>query len=209
MKPIRVAVIEDEIMVAHMLATWIGTHHEFTLVARAHNGKEGLDLCFQAKPDVALIDIMIPGMDGITLAEHLLKELPKLKIIILSARLEPYCIHRIHDLQIPGYVDKSCSPEIVTEAILAVARGDSFYTPSYEKRLKHLLQDPNAFYRILSSRELEIMRHIAAGMSVEDIAKAMGITLNTVLTHQRNIRKKLNAHNTLELLSHSKIIGLF
>ena len=209
MDPIRVAVIEDEIMVARMLEAWIGNHHQFKLVASAHDGTEGLALCLKTKPDVALIDIMMPGMNGITLAEHLLSKLPTLKIIILSARLDPYCIHRIHDLKIPGYVDKSCSPEIVTEAILAVARGETFHTPNYTERMLLLLKDPNAFFKILSKREIDIMRHLTANKRIEDIATAMDITRNTVQTHQRNIRKKLNAHNTQDLLSHARKHGLF
>lgn len=209
MNPIRVAVIEDEIMVARMLEAWIGCSRDFILVASAHDGKEGLAHCRRTNPDIALVDIVMPGMGGITLAEQLLDSLPNLKLIILSARLDPYCIHRIHHLKIPGYVDKSCSPDVVTEAIHAVARGETYYTPNYRERLQYLLQDPDAFFKILSKREVEIMRHVATGLSVDDIAAEMNITSSTARTHQRNIRKKLNAHNTLDLLSYSRKHGMF
>jgi DNA-binding NarL/FixJ family response regulator len=158
---------------------------------------------------VALIDVMMPDMDGIALAEALLKEIPGIKIVILSARLDPYCIHRIQRLGIPGYVDKSSTPDVVTEAILAVARGETFQTPGYSARLQQLRSDPAAFFKILSGREVDVLRLLTKGYNLEQIGKQMGVTFHTARTHLRNIRKKLDVHNTLDLLSHAKKNGFF
>jgi DNA-binding NarL/FixJ family response regulator len=207
--PIRVAIVEDEVLVASMLSAWVSRNEHFTFAGAAHNGREGLQLCLQTRPDVALIDVMMPDMDGIALAEALLKEIPGIKIVILSARLDPYCIHRIQRLGIPGYVDKSSTPDVVTEAILAVARGETFQTPGYSARLQQLRSDPAAFFKILSGREVDVLRLLTKGYNLEQIGKQMGVTFHTARTHLRNIRKKLDVHNTLDLLSHAKKNGFF
>jgi DNA-binding NarL/FixJ family response regulator len=207
--PIRVAIVEDEILVASMLSAWLSRNVRFALAGAAHNGQDGLQFCLRTRPDVALIDVMMPGMDGLDLAAALLKELPEIKIVVLSARLDPYCIHRIQRLGIQGYVDKASSPEIVTDAILTVARGETFQTPSYAARLHQLRNDPDAFFKILSDREVDILKLLSTGHNLNDIARQMGITYHTARTHQRNIRKKLDVHNTLDLLSHAKKNGFF
>jgi DNA-binding NarL/FixJ family response regulator len=208
-KPIRVAIVEDEVLVASMLSAWVSRNEHFTFAGAAHNGREGLQLCLQTRPDVALIDVMMPDMDGIALAEALMKEVPGIKIVILSARLDPYCIHRIQRLGIPGYVEKSSAPEVVTEAILTVARGATFQTPGYSSHLRQLHGDPSAFFKILSGREVDILRLLTKGHDLKEIARQTGITFHTARTHLRNIRKKLNVHSMLDLLSRAKKNGFF
>jgi len=206
---IRVVVIEDEVLVAGMLVAWLGRHGRFDVVGSAADGLKGWELCLQVRPDVALIDIAMPVMDGLTLAERLTKELPDLKIIILSARVDPYCIYRIHSLNIPGYVDKSSPPEDVTKAVLAVAGGETFRTPSFEQRWLQLRADPDAFFKVLSEREVAVIRYLAQGCNLHEIAAHLAISYDTARTHQRNIRNKLDVHTPQDLLVLAKKNGLF
>lgn len=206
---IRVVVIEDEMLVSSMLVAWLGRHGQFDVVGSAADGLKGWELCQQTHPHVALIDIAMPVMDGLTLAERLTQELPDVKIIILSARVDPYCIYRIHSLNIPGYVDKSSPPDVVTEAVLAVARGDTFRTPSFEQRWLQLRMNPEAFFKVLSTREVAVVRYLAQGCNLREIATHLGISYDTARTHQRNIRNKLNVHTAQDLLVLAKQNGLF
>jgi len=206
---IRVAVVEDEILVARMLVAWLGRNKRFAVVGNAPDGLQGLQLCQATRPDVVLIDVMMPVMDGLTLAERLLQEQPDVKIIILSARFDPYCIYRIYRLGIPGYVDKASPPEEVTKAVLAVARGRSYQTPRYVERWQQLRNDPDAFFKVLSDREVSLVRLLAHGHDLREVATALEITYDTARTHQRNIRKKLGVHTALELLTLAKKNGLY
>lgn len=196
-------------MVARMLAAWLGRNKRFAFVGSAHNGVDGLTLCHEARPDVVILDIMMPGTDGITLAERLLTDLPEVRIVMVSARFDPYGIYRIQRLGIPGCVDKSSPPDVVSEAIIAVASGGRFYSPFYLEAWQKLRNDPNAFFKILSDREIDFLRLLVQGLELPEIANRMNITFNTVRTHQRNIRNKLGAHNTVDLLAHARRNGLF
>ncbi len=206
---IRVAVVEDEVLVASMLVAWLGRQRRFSVVGSAPDGLKGWDLCLSTRPDVALIDVTMPGQDGLTLAERLLQEMPDLKIIILSARFDPYCIYRIHRLNIPGYVDKASPPEEVTKAILAVARGKTYQTPRYVEQWHQLRLDPDAFFKLLSDREVAVVRYLAQGCNLHEVARHLDITYDTARTHQRNVRAKLDVHSTLDLLALAKKNGLF
>jgi DNA-binding NarL/FixJ family response regulator len=201
--------VEDEVLVARMLVAWLGQHPRISVVGSAPDGLKGLQLCRDTRPDVVLIDVMMPGMDGLTLAEHLLEEMPRLKPIILSARFDPYCIYRIYRLGIPGYVDKASPPEEVTRAVLAVARGSMYQTARYAEHWHLLRSDPDAFFKVLSDREVNLVRLLAHGCDLHEIATTMEITYDTARTHQRNIRKKLGVHNSRELLVLAKKNGLF
>jgi DNA-binding NarL/FixJ family response regulator len=208
-KPISVAIVEDELLVARMLNALLSGNKRFGVVGCAHDGRAGLALCLAKRPDVALIDIMMPGLDGISVAERLMEEAPGIRIIVLSARLAPYSIYRIHQLNIPGCVDKASSPDVVEEAILAVASGRTFLTASFAAQWKELEHNPDAFFKILSDREIAVLQSLARGMSAGDTAQLLDISSDTVKTHQRNIRKKLGAHNAVDLLKHARQTGIF
>ena len=206
---IHVAVVEDEVLVSRMLVAWLGQHRRIEVVGSAPDGLQGLQLCRKLRPAVVLIDVMMPGMDGLTLAEQLLAEMPKLKLIILSARFDPFCIYRIYRLGIPGYVDKASPPEEVTKAVLAVARGDTYQTPRYTEHWQQLRNDPDAFFKVLSDREVSLVRLLARGQDLREAGLMLDITYDTARTHQRNIRKKLGVHTSAELLALAKKNGLF
>lgn len=208
-KPIRIAVVEDETLVSRMLMAWLTKSKRFSVVGSASDGVKGLELCLSTRPDLVLIDVMMPGMDGLTMAERLLKEIPDINIIVLSAHFTPYCIYRIHRLGIRGYVDKASPPEVVTKAVLAVSRGEYFQTSSYVEAWEQLRHNPDAFFKILTDREIDILRLLAKGSNLDTVAKEMDIAYDTVRTHMRNVRTKLGAHSTPELIFSAKKFGLF
>ncbi len=206
---IRIAVVEDEYLVARMLCAWLGQHRRFELIGHATDGEQGRALCLQTRPEVVLLDIMMPKMDGLTLAGHLRRELPDLKIIILSARLEPYVLYRLQQLDIHGCVDKSCTPDRVTQTILSVMEGKDSWSPNYANAWHQLRTDSKAFFKILSDREIEVLRLLVQGKDLSTIATQLQITYQTARTHQRNIRRKLGAHSAVEVLRHAQKTGVF
>lgn len=207
-KPIRVTVVEDENLVALLLCACLSEDKQIELVGRAPDGSQGLQLCRSSRPDVVLLDIMMPGIDGLTLAEQLIKEMPDLKIIILSARSDPYAIYRIKQLGIPGYVDKGCDPDVLSTAIRTVMRGGKFHTPLFDDAWRQLWADSNAFFKVLSARQIEVLQLLTKGLSLEEVAKQLNLTVQTAKTHQKHIYKKLGAHTAADLLRQSLKAGL-
>ena len=207
-KSIRFVIVEDEALVSRMLSAWLEQHRELKLVGCAQDGEEGLALCHAQKPDVALVDVMMPKMDGLELATRLRSELPDVKIVILSARIDPYCLYRINRLGVHGYVDKASPPELVADAMLRVVKGSQYRAPHVEERWQRLRQDPDAFFKILSDREIEVVRQLSTGKNLRDISTALGIAYETIRAHKRNIHKKLNVHGTLALLALARTQGL-
>jgi DNA-binding NarL/FixJ family response regulator len=196
-------------MVARMLGAWLGHYKRLVLVGSAPDGLQGLQLCLEQRPDVVLLDVMMPEMDGLTLAAFLLEKMPELKIIILSARLDPYCSYRIQQLGIPGYVDKASPPEELIKAVFAVAYGGSYKSARGEELWQKLCKDDKAFFKVLTEREINLLHLLARGNDLHEAAAAMEISYDTARTHQRNIRNKLGIHSSAELLRFAKRNGLF
>lgn len=208
MKPNRVAVIDDECIVVSMLTTWLSQKPYLTVVGTAHNGKDGLEMCRKAKPDLVLLDIEMPEMDGLTLAERIINEVPGTRIIILSSHCDPYHVYEISRLKIHGYVEKTCSLETLERTICNVLNGEESFSEGYVSVKQSQLRRADAFHKILTPREISILMMIADGLSDEEISAQLAITPNTVATHRRNLRSKIEAHNDRDLINYARQWGL-
>jgi DNA-binding NarL/FixJ family response regulator len=207
-KPHRIAVIDDECIVVSMLTTWLSQKPYLTVVGTAYNGKDGLALCHKAKPDLVLLDIEMPEMDGLTLAEKILEEVPGTRIIILSSHCDPYHVYEISRLKIHGYVEKTCSLETLERTICDVLNGEESFSEGYVSIKHSQLKRADAFHKILTPREISVLMMIADGLSDEEIAIQLAITPNTVATHRRNLRLKIEAHNDRDLINYARQWGL-
>lgn len=208
MSDIRVAIVDDEKLVAAMLEAWINQLQGFTVCGIANDGVAGLEMCRKEKPDILLLDLEMPEMDGLSLARELLKDLPATKIIVVTSHLDAYCIHEISRLGIPGYVDKSSSTEALLRALQAVAKGGRYYTPIYQWVRDTQLSSSEAYHKIITPKELSVLTLLASGKDDAAIAKELDIAEDTVATHRRNLRLKLNAHNDRDLVNYARQWGL-
>lgn len=204
----RVIVIEDEQLVASMLLEWLSGIPGLTLLGAAHSAKEGLALCRDKKPDLALIDIKLPDRDGLTLAAEIISTPPAPRIIILSSQCDPYCVRRILNLGLPGYVDKNSPMETLKTAIQDVLHSKTYYSNAFLTIQNQQLIKSDAFHKILSPREISVLRLVVEGLADEVIASHLSISVSTVTTHRRNLRQKLNAHNNRDLISYGHLWGI-
>ena len=208
MKPVRMVVVEDENMVADMFMAWLRRRPQFQVVGHATNGLQALDLCRAEKPDLAMIDVKLPGMDGLSLSAQLLASLPQLKILIVSSCCDAYCLYRVNQLGLHGFVDKMSPLAVLGEALEAVATGKSYFSKLFREHMERQLKQPDAFHKIISQREIEILHLLATGLEDEEIAKKLTISVVTVEAHRRNIRRKLNLHSDRALISRAQQLGL-
>jgi DNA-binding NarL/FixJ family response regulator len=208
MKPARIIVIEDEQLVASMLTDWLAGIPGLTVAGAAHSVREGLSLCRSTTPDLALIDIKLPDGDGLTLAGDLLNESKPPRIIILSSHCDPYCVRRILQLGLPGYVDKNSPMETLKAAIESVLNLNCFYSKAFLAVQNQHLSKSDAFHKILSPREISVLMLVVEGLDDETLAARLNISSSTASTHRRNLRHKLGAHNTRDLINYGRQLGL-
>lgn len=205
---IRVVIIEDETMVADMLKAWLGRRSGLQVVGCALDGIDALAVCRRHKPDVVTVDIRLPGADGLAVTEQLLREFPGLKVIILSGRQNPYLLVRAKELGVHGYVDKMSPLTVLEKAIRAVAAGGEYFSESVQKTMDDQRRQPDAFVKMLTPRERDILGLMAAGLSDQEVSTQLNISPETVGTHRRNASRKLDVRGDRKLMHCALELGL-
>lgn len=207
MNPLRLVILEDDAMLADLLADWIRLHENWKLAGHASNGMDGIKLCLDVRPELVLIDISRSQMDGLTAAEKIKAALPQLKLIVLTCHSDPFTIQRVQRLGLNGYVSKTGSLGVLDKAIQRVMSGGTFHDETFIQSAASL-REPYAFHKILSDREIEVLTMVAQGDPDLSISKRLGISPYTVAAHRRNIRLKLGAHNDRDLTQYARKWGL-
>lgn len=197
----KTIVIEDDSLYRNLLGKMLQGDSRFDLLGMAENGKVGLRLCEAEQPDFLLIDIQMPEMDGLEMAESLLATFPDTKILALTSLNDSHTITRVLESGLAGYVEKSEPFSIVQNAIITVAQGGVYFTQSFEDARRKLVRDPNAYHKILSRREQQVLKLIAQGKSSAQIAKRLKLSDRTVGNHRYNLMKKLGIKNVAELVT--------
>lgn len=205
---IRIVLIEDELMVSGMLEAWIGRYRDLELVGCAADGEAGWELCQSTQPDVAVIDIQLPKLDGLALTGRLAARFPNMRLLVMSGLVDAYTVWRVIQSEVHGYISKTLPPQMLLDAIRDVARGYTFFGPVFSQVKRDWLSQPEAFQKILSEREQQILRGVAAGREDEAIGAELGIAPATVEVHRKRIRQKLSVHNDRGLLAYARRWGL-
>ncbi|WOO39859.1 response regulator transcription factor [Rubellicoccus peritrichatus] len=195
----EIVVVEDHTLFRQMLIKLC--NEDYNVVGEAADGGEALSVCRKKKPEVVIMDIMIPEPDGIDVTKILLKEQPGIRVLALSGHIDTFTVYRLLKSGVLGYVNKMSEPiEVVQEAIKTVAEGKPYFTKQFAEVRDDLKQDPSSFQRILSDRELELLPLFSRGLDNNAISDEVGLKPSTVLWHRRNIMKKLQIHATTELM---------
>ena len=208
MTPIKIAIVDDHDFLADALSAWLARKPGFSVVGRAEDGEAGLKLCLENKPDVALIDVKLPHLDGIELAEQLHLQLPELRSLIISAYNDPYTIWRVSQSGASGYLEKTAQSAELLEAIHCLMSGRKYFSALYQRIQTEWLNQPDAFDNLLSRREQDVIVRVIAGYPDEAIGKQLGIATTTVSVHRKNIRHKLRLHNDRDLIAYARQWGM-
>jgi DNA-binding NarL/FixJ family response regulator len=207
-KVARIVIVDDERMVAEALKAWLSTQADCVLAGYAGRGDEGHALCLSLRPNIALLDIDLPEMNGLELAEALLAELPDTRVLMMSGLMDPYTIWRVWQSGVHGYIDKTESLTSLTEAIRMVLRGERYFSPVFQEVKAQWLSQPDSFQKVLSEREQEVLKRVVSGWQDERIAKKLGVSAETIAFHRKNIRKKLNLHSDRDMVAYGRMWGV-
>lgn len=190
-KSIRIILVDDHRVVHQALAEMISFVEDFELVAQGSNGQEAIDLCREFLPDVVLMDVVMPGIDGVQATRRILADYPTIKILALSSFQDDVSVNSMLKSGAVGYILKNTSVDELESIIRTVNEGKTVIDTHLMQKV--LLPDVSATYNelSLSPRELEILKMISNGMSYNQVGDCLGISLSTVKFHIGNILAKL------------------
>jgi DNA-binding NarL/FixJ family response regulator len=199
---IRVLVADDHPIVRQGLRLLLSVEPGFELVGEAKNGAEAVALTDSAAPDVVVLDLMMPGMDGPTAIGGIRRARPTCQILILTSFTDSDQVVTALRAGAAGCMIKDSSPEELLAAIRAVARGEGALHPVVAQRLVQHIARPQPRrdgYSELTSRELEVVRCVGRGMANQQIADQLQVSIRTVHTHIRNILDKLDLESRIQI----------
>ena len=196
MTPIRVLIVDDHAILRMGLASLLASKSEIEVVGDASDGPSGIRKALKLKPDVVIMDLMMPGMDGIEATKELLAKAPESKILILTTFGTSNGINNALEAGAMGAVMKNCDFSELADAIRAVASGKRYVAADVERIL--VAEPPVA---ALSPRQTEILQSIVRGLSNPDIAKQLGISVDMVKEHVESLFQKIGAANRTEAVA--------
>lgn len=205
--PIRILLVDDHRVVRRGLQMFFADDPDLEVVGEAENGAEAVDLARQLRPDVVLMDLMMPVMDGVTAIGLIRQELPDTEVIALTSVLEDASVIGAVRAGAIGYLLKDTRSDELSRAIKAAAAGQVQLVPGAAARLMREVKLPDS-PEPLTERETDVLRHLARGKSNKQIAADLTITDATVRTHVSNILTKLGLRSRTQAALYAAQVGL-
>ena len=203
---IRIVLADDHVLMRHGLRLLLERQPDFQVVGEAADGRETVEICDAQKPDVLVLDIAMPNLNGIEAARQVAAKLPQTAIVILSMHADESYVLRALKAGARGYLLKDSAEADLINAIRSVKEGKAFLSPAISKMLvddyvRRLEQrGVEDSYELLTTREREVLQLLAEGKSNKEVANMLNLSLYTVETHRGNILQKLNLHSVPELI---------
>ncbi|MFG6198675.1 DNA-binding response regulator [Nonomuraea sp. JJY05] len=188
---IRVLLAEDMHMVRGALVALLDLEPDITVVAEAATGDEIVPRALEHAPDVAVIDVELPGVDGLTATAELRRRVPRCRVLVVTSYGRPGNVRRAFAAQASGFVVKDAPPDRLADAIRRVAAGERVIDPQLAVAALEVMESP------LTERELDVLRRFAEGTELAEIAQQLHLSLGTVRNYLTTIVTKLNARNRL------------
>jgi DNA-binding NarL/FixJ family response regulator len=208
-KTIRVLLVDDHPVVRKGLVSCLSRRSGLEILGEVADGRATLTKARESRPDVILLDIDMPVMNGLVVAEILQQEQPGCKVLMYSTFTSPDFVQRILRSGARGYVLKDCSPDELVTAIEAVASGQTYFSPEISRIvINHMLNRQTTQDSPLTDRERDVLVHIAEGLSNKEIASCLNIGTRTVETHRDHLMRKLNIHSIAGLTRYALRAGL-
>ncbi|MCY1139956.1 response regulator transcription factor [Actinoplanes sp. Pm04-4] len=187
---ITILLVDDHPVVRHGLRGMLDAEPDLSVVGEASSGAEGVELAVALKPRVVLMDLRMPGGDGVSATERIVAAAPGVRVLVLTTYESDRDILRAIEAGAGGYLLKDASPQELAEAVRAAARGETVLAPSVASTLVRQVRKPAP--PALSAREAEVLRLVARGLTNADIGKALFISEATVKTHLLRAFNKLD-----------------
>lgn len=210
---IRIVLVDDHNLVAEAWSVLLNLEPNLAVLGTANNADEALDICLKINPNIVLMDINLKDSNGIDATEMICNRLPKTKVIGLSLHDDISIVKKLMSKGAKGYLSKNASKEELIEAINKVMNGEIYLGSNVRNKFFTEVLIPknedSLEQKDLTLKEIEIVKHIANGLTSKQIAEKSFVSVRTVETHRHNILKKLNLQNAAQLSSWAREHGYF
>jgi len=215
MKRITVLLADDHTVVRQGLRVLLEAEKDIRVVGEAQNGREAVRLAKKFQPNVVVLDVAMPLLNGLEATRQIMRELPRSKVLVLSSYSDDEYVQQVIEEGAMGYLVKQTAANELLKAIRAVESGQAFFSPSISKRLleqcrESIARDGSSKRRTsrLTSREAEVLQLIAEGHANKQIAAELSISIKTVEKHRQQVMNKLNIHDVAGLTRHAIAKGI-
>ena len=215
MKRITVLLAEDHSIVREGLRSLLEFGGDFKVVGEAATGRQAIELARTLCPDVVVMDIAMPGLNGFEATRQILSAAPATRVLVLSAHSDDEYVAHMAAVGAAGYLVKQNSGQMLVHAIKQIVAGHSYFSPSIAKRLgdaerksRESGEPRGKPKRPLTAREAEVLQLVAEGAANKQVAAALGISVKTVEKHRQQLMDKLNIHDTAGLTRHAIAAGV-
>ncbi len=213
MSALRLLVADDHALVRAGMLALLSELPGVTVVAETGDGREALRLIRERRPDIALLDISMPGMNGLEVAARVAQEHPATRVIIVSMHADDESVRRALVNGAAGYLLKNSDRSELELALNAVARGDTWLSPSLTNRVVAAYAQgaraaPDGPFEVLTPRQREVLQLVAEGHSNKEIASRLQVALKTVETHRTELMERLGIHGVAGLVRYAIQVGL-
>lgn len=209
-KPLRILIADDHDLMRRGVKTTLQTHAGWEICGEAKTGREAVTKTEELKPDILVLDISMPDLNGVEAARRIRKETPSTEILVLSMHYSDQLIREIVDAGVRGYIVKSDSDRDLIIAVETLAKHKPFFTPHATEVILGnfngsgpVKEVPELVRERLTSREREIVQLLAEGKSSKEVAASLGISVKTAETHRANVMRKLELHSVSELVRYA------
>jgi DNA-binding NarL/FixJ family response regulator len=213
-RKLRIVVADDHPLMRRGICDLLETEPGWEVIGQASNGREAVKTVAETRPDVLVIDLAMPELNGLTATREILRSFPKVQVVLLTMHNTDQAIREVLESGGRGYVLKTDADQHLITAVKAVAVGKPFFTPSVaEVVLKGYLgrnveEETNRQLPELTTRERQVVQLLAEGKANKDVAVAMKVSVKTVEAHRTNINRKLSVRSTSELVRYAVRNGI-
>jgi len=210
-KPIAVLLAEDHPIVRHGVRALLEMEDDIIIVGEAENGRQAVELAASLAPDVIVMDVAMPLLNGLDATRQIASAAPNAKVLILSAYSDDAFVHKVLAHGALGYLIKQTATNLLLDAIRRIHSGKIFLSPEVSERLFHHKRkarangdlNPQLKHPELTAREHEVLQLVAEGKTNKDMACVLSISIKTVEKHRQKVMEKLNIHDTAGLTRHA------
>jgi len=214
MKKISVLLVDDHTVVRQGLRALLAAEEDMEVIGEAENGRQAVMLAKKDQPDVVVMDVAMPLLNGLEATRQILKSETHSKVLVLTSYGDDDCVAQLMDAGASGYLIKQTAANDLLKAIREVHKGNAFFSPAIAKRLRDQCREafstglPPRKGGELTSRESEVLQLIAEGFSNKQIAAELSISIKTVEKHRQQVMNKLNIHDVAGLTRYAIAKGL-
>jgi DNA-binding NarL/FixJ family response regulator len=209
----RVVIIEDQTAIRDMISEVLKSFGEYDIVGTAGEGQKGVEITLREKPDLVILDVMLPGLNGTEVLRRFSRQLRDTRVLIFSGHQSPSLVKDLIQDGAHGFIEKSSPLSELKKGIEIIISGGSYFGPEVAQLLREAFISPSSDsarngVNLLTAREREILQLIAESHSTKEIASKLSISVKTAENHRTNLMKKLNLHDVASLVRFSVKHGL-